>query len=105
MPSGRTITYGELAALAGSPGNFDFELYFGLTLTLLFFFRFMVGAQQAVGTVMAANPFQLVVPCHRVVKSGLKVGKYSGGRRNSVKVWLLQHEGFIIDENGAVRSK
>lgn len=51
---------------------------------------------------MARNPFQLIVPCHRVVKSGGKVGKYSSGCRNSVKVWLLQHEGFIISEDGVL---
>lgn len=61
-----------------------------------------LGAQQAVGTAMSTNPFQLIVPCHRVVKSGNKVGKYSGGCRNSVKVWLLQHEGLNVDETGSV---
>ncbi|KAJ1529779.1 hypothetical protein ONE63_006525 [Megalurothrips usitatus] len=81
VPAGKTITYGELASLSGSSG-----------------------AQQAVGSTMAANPFQLIVPCHRVIKSGKKVGKYSGGCRNLVKIWLLQHEGFNIDENGTVSS-
>ncbi|KAK3931438.1 Methylated-DNA--protein-cysteine methyltransferase [Frankliniella fusca] len=81
-PAGKTITYGELASMAGSPG-----------------------AQQAVGTTMATNPFQLLVPCHRVVKSGQLVGKYSGGCRNSVKIWLLEFEGMKVNrENGTISS-
>ena len=46
---GEVMTYGKVAALAGSPG-----------------------ASRAVGQVMASNPFAIVVPCHRVVaKQGL----------------------------------
>lgn len=49
IPRGRTMTYGEVAALAGHPG-----------------------ASRAVGNVMAKNPFVILVPCHRVVaKQGL----------------------------------
>jgi methylated-DNA-[protein]-cysteine S-methyltransferase len=44
VPYGETVTYGELAALAGSPN-----------------------AQRAAGTFCARNRFPLVVPCHRVV--------------------------------------
>lgn len=44
VPYGETITYGELAALAGHPN-----------------------AQRAAGTFCAGNRFALVVPCHRVV--------------------------------------
>lgn len=46
---GRTMTYGDVALLAGRPG-----------------------AARAVGRVMAANPFLVLVPCHRVVaRNGL----------------------------------
>jgi methylated-DNA-[protein]-cysteine S-methyltransferase len=49
IPRGRTMTYGEVAALSDHPG-----------------------AAQAVGQVMAANHFAIIVPCHRVVaKRGL----------------------------------
>lgn len=49
IPRGRTMTYGQVAALAGHPG-----------------------AARAVGNVMAKNPFVIIVPCHRVVaKEGL----------------------------------
>ena len=44
VPYGETVTYGELAALAGSPN-----------------------AARAAGTFCAGNRFPLVVPCHRVV--------------------------------------
>lgn len=44
IPRGRTMTYGQVAALAGHPG-----------------------AARAVGNIMARNPFVIIVPCHRVV--------------------------------------
>ncbi len=44
IPRGQTLTYGEVALLAGRPG-----------------------AARAVGQVMAGNPFAILVPCHRVV--------------------------------------
>jgi len=44
IPRGRTLTYGEVAILAGRPG-----------------------AARAVGQVMASNRFAIIVPCHRVV--------------------------------------
>jgi methylated-DNA-[protein]-cysteine S-methyltransferase len=44
---GETVTYGELAALAGHPG-----------------------AQRAAGSFCAANRFPILVPCHRVVAAG-----------------------------------
>ena len=47
---------------------------------------------QAVGTAMRCNPVSLVVPCHRVVRAGQGAGHYSGGTRDQLKVWLLQHE-------------
>ncbi|MFB3763704.1 MAG: methylated-DNA--[protein]-cysteine S-methyltransferase [Methanotrichaceae archaeon] len=66
IPPGVVMTYGDVAAMAGSPG-----------------------AARAVGRVMASNPFAIVVPCHRVVaKQGL--GGYSCGL--SVKKKLLELE-------------
>jgi methylated-DNA-[protein]-cysteine S-methyltransferase len=47
IPYGESVTYGELAALAGHPN-----------------------AQRAAGTFCAGNRFPLVVPCHRVVAAG-----------------------------------
>ena len=64
---GTTVSYGELALMAGSPG-----------------------AARAVGTAMSTNPIPLIVPCHRVVRSDGSVGEYGG--RPEVKTWLIDHE-------------
>jgi O-6-methylguanine DNA methyltransferase len=70
VSAGATITYGELAAAAGSPG-----------------------AARAVGNVMATNPVPLFVPCHRVVASqGL--GGFTGGL--DIKRALLKLESAKI---------
>jgi methylated-DNA-[protein]-cysteine S-methyltransferase len=73
IPAGRTRTYGEIAAELGS-------------------------APRAVGGACRANPYPLLVPCHRVVgASGL--GGFAGdvsGRLIAVKRWLLAHEGAAI---------
>ena len=47
------------------------------------------GSARAVGNVMAANPFAPVVPCHRVVGAGFKLGGYSGLQ---VKREILERE-------------
>jgi methylated-DNA-[protein]-cysteine S-methyltransferase len=47
IPYGRTVTYGELAGMAGSPS-----------------------AARAVGAALARNPWPVIVPCHRVVGAG-----------------------------------
>jgi O-6-methylguanine DNA methyltransferase len=70
IPKGSVMTYGHVAARAGSPG-----------------------AARAVGTIMANN-FDPSVPCHRVIKSDGSVGQYNrGGSR--VKTKLLIAEGAL----------
>ncbi|KAK3091673.1 hypothetical protein FSP39_021718 [Pinctada imbricata] len=69
---GQTISYGQLASLCGN-----------------------IKASQAVGTAMRRNPFSLVVPCHRVIQASGKIGNYSGGKKNNIKLWLLRHEGAL----------
>lgn len=69
---GHTITYGELAARAGSPK-----------------------AARAVGSVMAKNPIALVVPCHRVVGAGGGLGGYSAPNGLRTKKRLLKLEGAV----------
>jgi methylated-DNA-[protein]-cysteine S-methyltransferase len=49
------------------------------------------GGAIAVGQANARNPLLLVVPCHRVLASGNKLGGYGPGVE--VKRWLLRHEG------------
>lgn len=67
---GRTISYGELAELAGAPR-----------------------AARAVGTTMKQNHAPLIVPCHRVIASGGKLGGYSAPQGLSLKQRLLELEG------------
>ena len=69
IPYGRTLSYGELATQAGYPG-----------------------AARAVGNCMAANRIPLVIPCHRVVASGGRLGGYSGVEGVRMKRRLLDLE-------------
>ena len=70
IPRGETLTYGEVAALAGSPG-----------------------AARAVGTVMSTNPVPIIVPCHRVVGSAGGLGGFSAAGGVRTKRWMLDIEG------------
>jgi methylated-DNA-[protein]-cysteine S-methyltransferase len=54
IPCGQTVTYGELARRVGAPD-----------------------AAPAVGQAMARNPFAPIVPCHRVVAAGGRLGGFS----------------------------
>lgn len=56
IPYGETASYGEVAALAGSPG-----------------------AARAAGTALSINPIALIVPCHRIIKADGTTGGYGGG--------------------------
>ncbi|MFZ4535326.1 methylated-DNA--[protein]-cysteine S-methyltransferase [Propionivibrio sp.] len=70
IPKHQTRTYGELA-------------------------KALHNAPRAVGQACGANPFPLVVPCHRVIASGGGLGGFSrhgGGFLLDVKRWLLAHE-------------
>ena len=78
IPAGATVTYGQLAAAAGSPA-----------------------AARAVGQAMARNPFPLIVPCHRVVAGGGKPGGFSAFRGLELKEELLIREGA----RGAISSR
>jgi methylated-DNA-[protein]-cysteine S-methyltransferase len=70
IPCGITRTYGEVA-------------------------QSLSNAPRAVGQACGANPFPLVVPCHRVIATGGGLGGFSrhgGGFLLDVKRWLLAHE-------------
>lgn len=69
LKSGEIITYNDLAQDAGAPG-----------------------AARAVGTAMAKNPFPLIVPCHRVIKSDGSCGAYSALSGTKTKIELLKME-------------
>ncbi|XP_048758738.1 methylated-DNA--protein-cysteine methyltransferase-like [Ostrea edulis] len=73
VPFGQVISYGALAMLCGNPR-----------------------ASRAVGAAMKKNQISLIMPCHRVIQTGGKLGNYHGGQKNKIKEWLLQHEGAEI---------
>lgn len=52
-------------------------------------------AYRAVGTALRNNPFPIVIPCHRVVKSNMQIGKYRGG--SDMKKEILKHEKIKIN--------
>ncbi len=52
----------------------------------------MPSASRAVGQAIGANPLPIMIPCHRVLAAGGKLGGYSSGLRR--KRWLLAHEGY-----------
>ncbi len=75
---GETVSYGELAAMAGRPG-----------------------AARAVGTIMASNPIPFVIPCHRVIAAGGRIGGYGGTAATehenlAIKRNLLAREGVAV---------
>lgn len=70
IPYGETLTYGEVAAEAGNPR-----------------------AVRAAGTALGRNPIPLIVPCHRVTRSGGDPGNYRGGPE--MKRGLLRLEGSL----------
>ena len=67
---GKVISYAELAKKSGSPD-----------------------AVRAAGSACARNLIAVVVPCHRIVKTGGALGNYAYGLE--YKDWLLRHEGAL----------
>lgn len=77
IPAGATITYGDLAAVVGSPG-----------------------AARAVGRAMATNPIPLIVPCHRVLAAGGQLHGFSAYGGIVTKDRLLELEGVRRQRQG-----
>lgn len=69
IPAGETLTYGEVARRIGEPG-----------------------AAQAVGRALGANPWPIVVPCHRVLAASGKTGGFSAPGGVDTKLKLLSIE-------------
>ncbi|WP_439596551.1 methylated-DNA--[protein]-cysteine S-methyltransferase [Falsiroseomonas sp.] len=67
IPPGETRSYGDLAKLLGS-------------------------SARAIGQANGANPIPILIPCHRVVASGGRLGGYSGGEGPATKRVLLELE-------------
>jgi methylated-DNA-[protein]-cysteine S-methyltransferase len=70
---GQTVGYGELAGRLGSPG-----------------------AARAVGQAVGRNPFPIVVPCHRVLAAGGRVGGFSAYGGVDTKRRMLAIEGVTL---------
>ena len=70
IPFGRVSTYGEMASRAGNPK-----------------------ASRAAGRALGANPIPIVVPCHRVLRTGGALGGYGGGPERKQR--LLELEGAL----------
>jgi methylated-DNA-[protein]-cysteine S-methyltransferase len=69
VPPGATLTYGEIATRIGEPG-----------------------AAREVGQAMGRNPFPIVVPCHRVLAAGGKIGGFSANGGIATKRKMLAIE-------------
>jgi O-6-methylguanine DNA methyltransferase len=67
IPRGKTHAYGQLAALAGAPA-----------------------AARAAGNALNANPFPVIVPCHRVIRASGRPGGFAKGSK--MKIMLLDLE-------------
>ena len=86
IPPGMTLSYGDIAARVGSPG-----------------------AARAVGQALGRNPFPIVVPCHRVLAAGGKIGGFSAQGGVITKRRMLAIEGAqlngakpLLDADGAL---
>jgi methylated-DNA-[protein]-cysteine S-methyltransferase len=70
IPYGGVMSYSTVAADAGSPRG-----------------------SRAAGNALGANPIPIVIPCHRVLRTGGALGGYAGGMER--KQWLLELEGAL----------
>jgi methylated-DNA-[protein]-cysteine S-methyltransferase len=70
IPAGETLSYGDVALAVGSPG-----------------------AARAVGQALGRNPFPIVIPCHRVLAAGGRIGGFTAQGGVSVKEKMLAAEG------------
>ena len=57
-------------------------------------------ASRAVGTALATNPFPIIIPCHRAIRSDGTLGGYQGGL--DMKRTLLEMEGIVFDDSGRI---
>ena len=78
IPRGQVSTYQLLAAFIGRPS-----------------------AARAVGAALATNPFPIIVPCHRAIRSDRTLGGFQGGL--PMKRALLEKEGITFDSSGRLQ--
>ena len=77
IPRGWVSTYGRIAQSLGVPG-----------------------AARAVGTALSRNPFPIIIPCHRAIRSNGELGGFGGGLK--MKRELLELEGVQFSTTGRV---
>ena len=70
---GETTTYGELAVRAGHPG-----------------------LARETGAALGSNPVPLVIPCHRILAAGGKIGGFSAPGGSATKEKMLKLEGVRV---------
>ena len=80
VPKGHIVTYGDLSK-AGNLQN----------------------GQRLIGRIMRNNPFPVIIPCHRVVKSNGDIGGFAFG--TNIKKNLLLNEGILTNKNKIVDFK
>lgn len=69
VPIGYVTTYSELAKVCG-------------------------GSPKAVGLVMASNPFPLLIPCHRVIRSDMSLGGFGYGVKTKWEILTREDRGY-----------
>jgi methylated-DNA-[protein]-cysteine S-methyltransferase len=77
IPWGSVVSYGDLGVMAGYPL-----------------------ASRAAAAVMRHNRFPLIIPCHRVIAAGFRIGGFMGSASGApvrLKQKLLGNEGVMID--------
>jgi methylated-DNA-[protein]-cysteine S-methyltransferase len=77
IPRGHVSTYQRIAKYVGRPSG-----------------------ARAVGTALANNPFPIIIPCHRAIRSDRTLGGYQGGL--TMKRALLEMEGILFTDTGRV---
>ena len=75
IPPGATLSYGEIAAGLGEPA-----------------------LARDVGQALGENPFSLIVPCHRVIAAGGRLGGFSARGGTATKLRLLAIEGARVSD-------
>ncbi|MCG7392363.1 methylated-DNA--[protein]-cysteine S-methyltransferase [Microvirga sp. ACRRW] len=75
IPPGRLLTYGEVGSRIG------------------------VGNARLIGQALGKNPFPIIVPCHRVVAAGGKLGGFSANGGGQTKLRLLAIEDARRDDS------